>query len=702
MCKFSTHAVAALVLGCSAAMSSVAAADEPTCGAPNGPICTFQQQDTAALYACLDEKFGNGVIQYPNVTVGGPGNLSHGKYAPSPIDSSDDGTLYYKARRVSYGLRNPTAIVFAETTKDVVDAVNCARGAGYRVSARGRGHSTIGAAAADGALVIDLQYTCDVDAMVESIDRTKSGAHLVEGTRYIGTITAKAGCANANWLAAVYKGFDAADGAMASIGTCPSVGLVGFSLGGGVGDSTPIAGFAADLITEYEMVLADGSVVTASEEEHEDLYWANRGGGGGNGVITSLTFKVIQSPSPGSFTFFAIMPSVAGRAEWHVRFHAFQYDHPESYRFGGSAQLETVTFLFLGSAEEGIKILTAVGLLDQDLMEPSVNAPFRRKNFELICAPGDCEEPFPATGVIGAVESVMQAEAQAYIICTNWLSGWKPEGTGRSRDVCHDLNVDDNYCQCVKVGDDECYAKSPSYFSCGEKDVIEAMLVAATIPTSFMCHHGYDIKVDDVSNRDWPAPFSAGNLGGLVLPRISNETLRDLANNHDNPNIGPHLIHGASHMVPVDATALPWRDGSYLTGNFFSSPNNMEILLKDKAFGGDPRRVNGYYSYLGPQGLPNWEEIYFGSHVQKLKEIKARYDPIGMFDKPMQISGTNTNVFEPATDAPAKGKTAVPSAAPNALAPVADDPTETSNGAVTFSIGALASLVATSLAIMMV
>lgn len=295
------------------------------------------------------------------------------------------------------------------------------------------------------------------------------------------------------------------------IGTCPSVGLVGFSLGGGLGDSSPIAGFAADLITEYEMVLADGSVVTVSEDEHEDLYWANRGGGGGNGVVTSLTFKVIQNPSQGHFTFLAIVPSAAGLAEWHIRFTAFMYDHPQSYRFGGSAQLEKVTFLFLGPLEEALDILEGAGLLDQALMQPNLPTQFFIKNFEPICA-GSCGTPFPSTGVLGAFQTQQQAQAQASIICINWLTGWKPEATGRSRDVCSDLGIDDSNCECVKVGNDECYAKSPGYYQCGTKDVVDAMLEAASIPTSFMSHHGYDVKVEDMSNRDWPATTSTGKF----------------------------------------------------------------------------------------------------------------------------------------------------------------------------------------------
>lgn len=49
----------------------------------------------------------------------------------------------------------------------------------------------------------------------------------------------------------------------------------------------------------------------------------------------------------------------------------------------------------------------------------------------------------------------------------------------------------------------------------------------------------------------------SGNLGGMLLPRLENTTLRNLANNNDSPMMGAHLAHGASHKVPIDDTALP-------------------------------------------------------------------------------------------------------------------------------------------------
>jgi len=66
--------------------------------------------------------------------------------------------------------------------------------------------------------------------------------------------------------------------------------------------------------------------------------------------------------------------------------------------------------------------------------------------------------------------------------------------------------------------------------------------------------------------------------------------------------------------------------------------------LRDKSIRNDPTKIQGYYSYIGPESLPNWERFYFGDNVSRLQEIKAQWDPTGLFDKPMQISGTNTDL----------------------------------------------------------
>src|SRR5262249_29171677 len=76
-------------------------------------------------------------------------------------------------------------------------------------------------------------------------------------------------------------------------GTCPSVGVGGLALGGGLGYTARAFGTTSDSILSLRIVDADGRVLTADKNRHADLYWACRGGGGGNfGVVTSFRFKV--------------------------------------------------------------------------------------------------------------------------------------------------------------------------------------------------------------------------------------------------------------------------------------------------------------------------------------------------------------------------------------------------------------------------
>ena len=133
----------------------------------------------------------------------------------------------------------------------------------------------------DGYVVIDMGRTCKPDEFV--VDKTDQGPHILEGSKYIGTIKAQAGCTNAIMLAAGHEHFGD-DGGLSLIGSCPSVGITGFILGGGAGDVSPYVGYGVDIVKEFQLVLHDGTVVKASENENADLYWASRGGGGGNGM----------------------------------------------------------------------------------------------------------------------------------------------------------------------------------------------------------------------------------------------------------------------------------------------------------------------------------------------------------------------------------------------------------------------------------
>jgi FAD/FMN-containing dehydrogenase len=89
----------------------------------------------------------------------------------------------------------------------------------------------------------------------------------------------------------------AARGVTIPAGSCPSVGIAGHALGGGMGLAARQLGLTADNLLSARIVTADGRLRTASAESNRDLYWALRGGGGGNfGVVTSFTFRVHEVP----------------------------------------------------------------------------------------------------------------------------------------------------------------------------------------------------------------------------------------------------------------------------------------------------------------------------------------------------------------------------------------------------------------------
>lgn len=178
---------------------------------------------------------------------------------------------YDEARSLHNGMidKKPAVIVQCMTTADVVDSVNFGRDAGYELAIRGGGHGVAGRASTDRGLMIDL-------APMKGI--------FCDPLR--GTIRAQPGL---TWRE--FNRAGAVHGLATTGGTVSSTGIAGLTLGGGFGWLMGKYGLTIDNLLSAEVVLATGEVVTANLEEHPDLFWALRGGGGNFGVVTSFEFQ---------------------------------------------------------------------------------------------------------------------------------------------------------------------------------------------------------------------------------------------------------------------------------------------------------------------------------------------------------------------------------------------------------------------------
>ncbi|HEX7143844.1 MAG TPA: FAD-binding oxidoreductase [Gaiellaceae bacterium] len=182
------------------------------------------------------------------------------------------GASGYEQARLLFDTRfdaiKPRAVVFCESTTDVQRTVRWARKHAVRIVPRSGGHSYGGYSTTSG-VIVDVSRLNGVALDPSHRAVVGAGARLID----------------------VYARL-AQHGRTVPAGSCPTVGIAGLALGGGVGFASRKYGLTCDNLVEATVVLADGSAVVANAHAHPDLYWALRGGGGGNfGIVTRLVFR---------------------------------------------------------------------------------------------------------------------------------------------------------------------------------------------------------------------------------------------------------------------------------------------------------------------------------------------------------------------------------------------------------------------------
>jgi FAD/FMN-containing dehydrogenase len=177
----------------------------------------------------------------------------------------------------------PLAVVRAASVADVQATVRWAKHYGVPITARSGGHSYAGYSSVRNGVVVDVR-----------------GLHRIS----LGKGTAQIGAGNNLW--AIYSAL-VRHGVTIPGGSCPTVGIAGLALGGGMGLAGRKYGLTLDSVKAVQVVTADGKVRNANAGSNEELYWACRGGGGGNfGVATAFTMQV--HPAPNCAYFFATWP----------------------------------------------------------------------------------------------------------------------------------------------------------------------------------------------------------------------------------------------------------------------------------------------------------------------------------------------------------------------------------------------------------
>ena len=434
----------------------------------------------------------------------------------------DSAQLVYNRR--FEGLR-PDAVVHVESSADVAAAVRWADRFDVRVVARSGGHSYAGYSSTGDGVVLDLSKLRGV-RVAGGRATVGPGAQLIDVQR---ALTRR--------------------GVTVPSGSCPSVGIGGLALGGGHGLAGRRFGLTSDNLLAARIVTADGRVRHADANTNEDLFWACRGGGGGNfGIVTALTLKTHRAAGG---TWFSVSWPWSQAEEALAAWQRFAPEAPPAL---------TSIFSLGTSGGSGSPRVAAVGQYLGDLT----------KLRQLVR---------PLTRVAGA--SLSSGGSTYFSLVLRWAG-------------------------CLDGGFAACHRSTRSSFF-AKSDYFDKRLGP----------RGRAIMIDWIERRQRNPSLGSG---ALLLDAYG----------------------GALNRPAADATAFVHRDMlfslqylAYFNGATAGRASRRWINGVWRAL---RPHVSGeaYQNYIDPQ-LEHWQRAYYGSNLERLRDIKKQVDPDFRFRFPQAI-----------------------------------------------------------------
>jgi FAD/FMN-containing dehydrogenase len=275
-------------------------------------------------------------------TIASPNSLSH-----RLLTAGDPG--YDESRSVWNAMidRRPAAIARCQSSADVVAAVRFAREHDLEIGVRCGGHNIAGLAVPDGGLMIDLRAMGAV-----TIDPERRRAR-VQGGALLGALDR---CAQRFGLAT-------------TAGNVSHTGVGGLTLGGGMGWLARRCGLACDNVVAYTLVTADGEVLRATADEHPELFWGLRGGGGNFGIVTEFEFCL--QPVDGRTLVAEFSFAESGATEAISGWRELALNAPREATFTATLTSDRLElgYVWVGDPARGARLLPALRALGRTVAE---------------------------------------------------------------------------------------------------------------------------------------------------------------------------------------------------------------------------------------------------------------------------------------------------------------------------------------------